>query len=97
MVLMFLSRCLCIYLKYKIVEFIMFWSLSASTLQNDVCKRQKLMLYFKDAHTCCLPSRSVLNRGSYMHDHVLLKLLNELGKRDKMRGLPSCSGCRRSR
>ena len=24
-----------------------------------------------------------------MSDHVLLNLLNELGKRDKMRGLPS--------
>ena len=29
------------------------------------------------------------NRGTYMSAHVLLKLLNELGKRDKMRGLPS--------
>ena len=28
-------------------------------------------------------------RGSYMDAHVLLNLLNELGKRDKMRGLPS--------
>ena len=28
-------------------------------------------------------------RGSYMGDHVLLNLLNELGKRGKMRGLPS--------
>ena len=27
--------------------------------------------------------------GSYMIAHVLLNLLNELGKRDKMRGLPS--------
>ena len=31
----------------------------------------------------------VLHRGSYMSAHVLLNLLNELGKRDKMRGLPS--------
>ena len=31
----------------------------------------------------------ILNRGSYMRAHVLLNLLNELGKRDKMRGLPS--------
>ena len=30
-----------------------------------------------------------LNRGSYMSVHVLLNLLNELRKRDKMRGLPS--------
>ena len=32
---------------------------------------------------------SIKNRGSYMSAHVLLNLLNELGKRDKMRGLPS--------
>ena len=31
----------------------------------------------------------VLHRGSYMSAHVLLNLLNELWKRDKMRGLPS--------
>ena len=30
-----------------------------------------------------------LYRGSYMSAHVLLNLLNESGKRDKMRGLPS--------
>ena len=31
----------------------------------------------------------LINRGTYMSAHVLLILLNELGKRDKMRGLPS--------
>ena len=30
-----------------------------------------------------------VNRGSYTSAHVLLNLLNELGKRDNMRGLPS--------
>ena len=30
-----------------------------------------------------------VHRGSYMSAHVLLNLSNELGKRDKMRGLPS--------
>ena len=30
-----------------------------------------------------------LYRGSYMNAHVLLNLLNPLGKTDKMRGLPS--------
>ena len=30
-----------------------------------------------------------IDRGSYMSAHVLLNLLNELRKRDKMRGLPS--------
>ena len=31
----------------------------------------------------------VSHRGSYMGAHVLLNLLFKLGKRDKMRGLPS--------
>ena len=35
----------------------------------------------------CMTSET--NRGSLMSAHVLLNLLNELGKRDKMRGLPS--------
>ena len=29
-----------------------------------------------------------MNKGSYMNAHVLLNLLNELRKRDKMRGSP---------
>ena len=29
-----------------------------------------------------------MHRGSYISAHVLLILFNELGKRDKMRGLP---------
>ena len=37
----------------------------------------------------CAVTQAILNRGSYMSAHVLLNLLNELGKRDKMRGLPS--------
>ena len=32
---------------------------------------------------------NIVYRGSYMSAYVLLNLLNELGKRDKMRGLPS--------
>ena len=31
----------------------------------------------------------MINRGSYMSAHVLLNLLNESGKGDKMQGLPS--------
>ena len=38
--------------------------------------------YPHDKQTC-------LYRGSYMSAHVLLNLLSELGKRDKMRGLLS--------
>ena len=33
----------------------------------------------------------LIHRGSYLSAHILLNLLNELGKRDKMRGLPSIS------
>ena len=36
-----------------------------------------------------MSSSSLIDRGSYMSAHVLLNLLNKLGKRDKMRGLPS--------
>ena len=35
------------------------------------------------------PIHYIIHRGSYMCAHVLLNLLNELGKKDKMRGLPS--------
>ena len=35
------------------------------------------------------PQNVIIKRGSYMSAHVLLNLLNELRKRDKMRGLPS--------
>ena len=33
--------------------------------------------------------KTTVYRGSYMSAHVLLNLLNKLGKRDKMRGLQS--------
>ena len=33
--------------------------------------------------------KQLIHRGSYMSAHVLLNLLNEFGKRDKMRGLSS--------
>ena len=42
-------------------------------------------LYFL-SNTC---NNLISHRGSYMSAHVLLNLLNKLGKRDKMRGLPS--------
>ena len=44
----------------------------------------------KDLH-CVFTHLQVysLYRGSYMSAHVLLDLLNELGKKDKMQGLPS--------
>ena len=44
--------------------------------KNEKCQQNK-------------PTPIPLYRGSYMSAHVLLNLLNELGKRDKMRGLSS--------
>ena len=41
------------------------------------------------AYAIHIKASMFINRGSYMSAHVLLNLLNELGKRDKMRGLPS--------
>ena len=38
------------------------------------------------------PPVADIMRGSYMSAHVLLNLLNELGKRDKMRGHQSKTG-----
>ena len=38
---------------------------------------------------CNCTGSSTLYRGSNMSAHVFLNLLNELGKRDKMRGLLS--------
>ena len=55
-----------------------------STLLKNLMSWLKLYRYLWDKilqHQCY--------RGSYMSVHVLLNLLNELGKRDKMRGLPS--------
>ena len=37
----------------------------------------------------CNACAAIQYRGSYMSAHVLLNLLNELGKRVKLRGLPS--------
>ena len=48
---------------------------------NSVVSKKK-----KRIHNLC---EDGINRGSYMSAHVLLNLLNKLGKRDKMRGLPS--------
>ena len=44
---------------------------------------------FVTSIVCGGGSLVLVYRGSYMSAHVLLNLLNELGKRDKMRGLPS--------
>ena len=47
------------------------------------------ILVHRHVYSCGMYFFKKENRGSYMSAHVLLNLLNELGKRDKMRGLPS--------
>ena len=44
-----------------------------------------LLTVSKTSDCIHLARRKSVNRGSYMNAHVLLNLLNELGKRDKMR------------
>ena len=53
-----------------------------------VFKVSFIRVYYCDA-TRNLNTGADVHRGSYMSVHVLLNVLNELGKRDKMRGLPS--------
>ena len=48
-------------------------------------------------HAICRKADQNRDRGSYISAHVLLNLLNELGKRDKMRGLPSILSLFRNR
>ena len=58
---------------------------------KDFLKRTKSQNHVTST-TAIYKSRHVffsINRGSYMSAHVLLNLLKELGKIDKMRGLPS--------
>ena len=61
---------------------LIFLELGENNRDNTQCQS-------KSSKTCCLLQVFVLHRGSYMSAHVLLNLLNELGKSDKMRGLPS--------
>ena len=53
-----------------------------------LCLQEKL-LFWSGKYYVCLLFWSAIYRGSYMSANVLLNLLNELRKRDKMRGLPS--------
>ena len=48
---------------------------------NNILKKHKSVIFFWSTLF------RQINRGSYMSAHVLLNLFNELGKRDKMRGL----------
>ena len=63
----------------------MFFLILGGNYQHNVMVITKITtLYSKNNK-----QKQLLYRGSYMSAHVLLNLLNELGKRDKMRGLPS--------
>ena len=61
------------------------------TLKEEIAEYYFPMCVLERTSSCyCFnASTQTLHRGSYMSAHVLLNLLNEMGKRDKMRGLPS--------
>ena len=56
-----------------------------SELIHDLDEGQRQISALEGTSGCQIP----IKRGSYIGDHVLLNLLNELGKRDKMQGLQS--------
>ena len=61
-----------------------------SRFSKTNCLREKsISCHYMGLIARKLVFRDVTNRGSYMSAHVILNLLNELRKRDKMRGLPS--------
>ena len=68
----------------------MFWAFLRLKLAS-VRRKSEDQAYSDFPIKSCMPvgnSRDIY-RGSYMSAHVLLNLLNKLGKRDKMRALPS--------
>ena len=59
-------------------------------LKNKMALKMPIYSFKKNANIVTnLEYQNYVHRGSYMSAHVLLNLLNELGKTDKMRGLPS--------
>ena len=58
-------------------------------IQLDMVFKNSLMLDLAEVSILTCIIIGYLYRGSYMRAHVLLNLLNKLGIRDKMRGLPS--------
>ena len=71
------------------------------TLLDLETSKQRQTLEYDGEQVMCMTrvgsdiwiGNKVSNRGSYMSAHVLLNLLNELRKRDKMRGLLCCVIC----
>ena len=60
-----------------------------AVLYGFASERKRFFPYRRTHHTITSDFKPVRNRGTYMRAQVLLSLLNELGKRDKMRGLSS--------
>ena len=74
--------------------------LSAVGLLFAILLEEKIIIVYAIASTCVIIGTTLtqtiifvpkvrLNRGSYMSAQALLNLLNKLGKRDKILGLPS--------
>ena len=63
--------------------------LKPGTPRSHVKHSTTALLCSSNEHCIKPDERIPSNRGSYMSAYVLLNLLKELGKSDKMRGLPS--------
>ena len=89
---------ICLIAKNMNPFFILIVFIGPQTVSLSICQDSesiRLPFYIIDNYSLCVnenltfSAHNKINRGSYMTVHVLLNLLNELGKRDKMRGLPS--------
>ena len=63
--------------------------LNLANMSFNSFRKNQILAKSSEFTVLCQCSFTCNNRGSYMSAHVLLNLLNELGKRDKMRGLLS--------
>ena len=63
--------------------------LSSHDLHIEKGRHRKTILSERKYFLWGMAVKDEKHRGSYMSAHVLLNLINELGKRYKMRGLPS--------
>ena len=68
---------------YKVVYGINKWTLPFSEVDLSLPSVSVLWLRIPSTRSLCQIKVCSENRGSYMSAHVLLNLLNELGKRDK--------------
>ena len=76
-----------VYMKFSACQFVCLSACGHWTLLLN--QFYHILLFSGQSHVIKDVMTSHLHRGSNMSTHVLLNLINELRKRDKMRGFPS--------